>query len=473
MPLILIRFILDVQRACAKALLKEAWTLSIETLSWMEMRRLSEPLALARTVKQLGMTDHDAVRMAHLLVSETVRRQNFIDKFINNIIKPNSLSEFNFGTQAFLRLYVYQTRIVKNWSRTNFDEAENIVKLARSILGWKTLQRVEPILGVLLTQRAASVFEGGSDEEQIGLRTFHPSWFVKYCIGLFGRSETIDMLQADTEPPPTYVRINTLKANENEILERLSQDCINVEKVNWLKHTYEVTASPRPVTRTKSFQEGLFYVQDKASCFAVEAGNPTPGLTVLDVCAAPGAKTTYLAQLMQNNGEIISLDYSKRRIITWKNEIVKTGVEIAEPIIADARVHLPLDAKADLLILDPPCTGTGTFGKMPSAKWRLAPSSAEKMAEIQWQMLSNCSEYVKPGGTLVYSTCSVTVEENEMLVERFMKWHPEFLLTEITPKIGLPGLRGLERCRRLYPHIHRCNGFFIAKMLNNECVKDV
>ena len=126
-------------------MLKEAWTLSIETLSWIEMRRLSEPLALSRTVKQLAITDPNAVRMAHLLVSETVRRQNFIDQFINKIMKPSSLNEFNLGTQAFLRLYVYQTRIAKNWPRADFDEAENIVRLARSILGWKTLQPVEPI----------------------------------------------------------------------------------------------------------------------------------------------------------------------------------------------------------------------------------------------------------------------------------------------------------------------------------------
>jgi 16S rRNA (cytosine967-C5)-methyltransferase len=448
--------------------LKEAWTLSIETLSWMEMRRLSEPLALARTVKQLGMTDRNVVRMAHLLVSETVRRKNFIDKFINDVLKPDSLSEFDFGTQAFLRLYVYQTRIVKNWSRADFDEAANIVKLGRSILGWKTLQSVEPILGVLLAQEAASVFEGGSDEQQIGLRTFHPSWFVRYCMGLFGRGETVDMLEADMKPPPTYVRLNTLKTDGENILQRLCRDGVSVQKVNGLRYTYEVTATPQPVTRTASFKEGLFYVQDKASCFAVEAGNPTGGITVLDVCAAPGAKTSFLAQLMQNKGEIISLDYSKRRMTTWKNEISNAGVEIAEPIIVDARFHLPLDAEADLLVLDPPCTGTGTFAKNPAAKWRLAPSSIEKMAEIQWQMLNNCSEYVKPGGTLVYSTCSITVEENEMLVERFTKWHPEFLLNEIMPKIGLPGLRGLDKCQRLYPHVNGCNGFFIAKMLKTK-----
>jgi len=448
--------------------LKEAWMLSIETLSWMEMRKLSEPLALARTVKQLGVTDYNVVRMAHLLVSETVRRKNFIDKFIDNVMKPDSLSDFDFGTRAFLRLYVYQTRIVKNWSRADFGEAENVVKLGRSILGWKTLQPVEPILGVLLTQEEASVFEGGSDEQLIGLRTFHPSWFVRYCIGHFGRGETVDVLRADMKPPPAYVRLNILKADEVEILEGLCREGVSVEKVCGLTYTYEVSATYQPLARTASFREGLVFVQDKASCFAVEAGSPTGDMTVLDVCAAPGAKTSFLAQLMRNKGEIISVDYSKRRMATWKNEISRAGVGIAEPMIADARFRLPLDTRADLLVLDPPCTGTGTFAKNPAAKWRLAPGSIVKMAEIQWQMLDNCSDYVKSGGTLVYSTCSITVEENEMLIERFLKWHPEFLLTEIAPKIGLPGLRGLDKCQRLFPHVHRCNGFFIAKMLKSK-----
>jgi 16S rRNA (cytosine(967)-C(5))-methyltransferase len=439
--------------------------LSIETLSWMEMQRLSEPSALARTVKQLGMTDRNAVRMAHLLVSETVRRRNFIDRFINIAIKPDSLSQFSFGTQAFLRLYVYQTRIAKGWSRTDFDEAESIAKLGRSILGWKALKPVEPALGKLLTQRPGVVFEKGSDEQQIGLRSFHPPWFVKYCVRLFGRRETIDMLRADVRPPPAYLRINTLKADENEILERLARDRVNVEKVSGLKYTYEIKGTTQPPSRTTSFQEGLVYLQDKSSCFAVQAGDPKCHMSILDVCAAPGAKTTNLAQLMQNKGEIISLDYSKRRMATWEKEISKTGVKIAKPIIADARAHLPMVAKADLLMLDPPCTNTGTFGNKPSTKWRLLPSAGEKMAEFQWEMLNNCAEYVKPKGTLIYCTSSITVEENEMLIERFVKWHPEFVLTEITPRIGLPGLRGLEKCQRLYPHVHRCNGFFIAKIL--------
>jgi len=131
-----------------RKLLKEAWMLAIETLSWMEMRKLSERLALAKTIKQLNIKDSNAVRFAHRLVCETVRRRNFIDKFINNVLKPDAIGEFNLGVQAFLRLYVYQTRIAKNWAEVDVEKAENITQLARSILGWKTLQEVERVLGV-------------------------------------------------------------------------------------------------------------------------------------------------------------------------------------------------------------------------------------------------------------------------------------------------------------------------------------
>jgi 16S rRNA (cytosine967-C5)-methyltransferase len=225
-----------------------------------------------------------------------------------------------------------------------------------------------------------------------------------------------------------------------------------------------VLETKQPPSALPGFREGLFYVQDKASCFATEAADPKRGSTVFDVCAAPGAKTTYLAQLMQNNGAIYSVDFSSRRMQTWKRETARMGTKIAEPIIADACATFPFSGKADLVVLDPPCTGTGIFAKQPSAKWRISPKSIEKMAEIQWNMINSCAEKVASGGALTYSTCSIAVEENEMIIERFLKEHQEFSFAEIQPKIGLPGLRGLTQCQRLYPHIHQCNGFFIAKL---------
>jgi 16S rRNA (cytosine967-C5)-methyltransferase len=449
-------------------LLREAWTLAIEALSWMEMRGLSEPLALARTIKQLEIDDPDAVKLARLLISETVRRQNFIDAFVNEAIKPASLGQFNLGVQAFLRLYVYQTRIARSWSELDVKEADNVVKLARSILGWETLQPVEPFLGTLLTQRPSIVFEHKNDEAQVALRTFHPTWFVKYCFRLFGRKEAIALLESNMLPLPTYVRVNTLNGEQAEILRKLAEDGIEVEKIEQLKFVYKIINAKKPITKTACFREGLIYVQDKASSFAAEAANPAPGMTVVDACSAPGGKTTYFGQLMRNAGHILSLDYSRRRMASWKSEVERMGVEIAESIIVDACGPLPFDIEADLVMLDPPCTGTGVFRRLPSSKWRLTERSIDRMADIQWQMLNNCSEYVKPRGTLVYSTCSITVEENEMLIERFLKWHPEFSVTDISPRIGLPGLRGLDRCQRLYPHIHQCSGLFIAKMSRNN-----
>jgi len=448
-------------------LLKDAWTLAIETLSWIEMQKLSERLALARTVRQLNISNPNAVRYAYGLVCETIRRRNLIDKFVNSVLKPKTISEFSLGVQAFLRLYVYRTRIAKQWTELDLEEAESIAKLVRAILGWKTLIEVEPILGFLLTRKLEPILKGTSDEERISLQTFNPTWFVKYCFRLLGRREAIAFLEGSVHPPPTCIRLNTLQASPEEIMEKLAGEGVKLEKVELLKHAYKVLSAKQPLTRTASFQEGLFYVQDKASCYAAEVADPKPKMTVLDVCAAPGAKTTYLAQLMQNQGVICSVDYSKRRMKVWREEVARMGVKMAEPVIADACSPLPFAAEADIVVLDPPCTSTGAFGRLPSAKWRITPRSIERMAGIQWQMINNCAEKVKSEGILTYSTCSITVEENEMIIERFLKWHPEFSLAEINPKIGLPCLRGLEKCQRLYPHVHQSNGFFIAKLVKH------
>ena len=445
-------------------MLRDAWTVAIETLSWIEMRRLNERAALMRTVKQLNVKDSSAIRLAYGLVVETERKKNLIDKFINAVVEPGKIGEYTMGIQAFLRLYVYQTRVVKNWNNINLKEAENIASMGRVILGWQTMREVEPFLGFLLTKKIAPIMESASDVEKVSLQTFHPKWFVEYCFKLFGHEEAVAFLEGSMKTPPNYIRVNTLAKAEDSILKKLMEEGVELQITAQLKFTYQVLSSKKPLNALPSYAEGLFYIQDKASCFATQAAAPKPSIKVLDVCAAPGAKTTFLAQLMQNQGAIYSVDFSSKRMKTWKKEGSRMGNKIAEPIIADARVSLPLLGEADLVILDPPCTSTGVFAKQPSAKWRLSPNSIKNMSELQWQMIDNCAEKVAKGGALAYSTCSITLEENEGIIERFLKEHPEFTLLEIEPKIGMPGLNGLTKCQRLYPHIHQCNGFFIAKL---------
>ncbi|UCE15888.1 MAG: RsmB/NOP family class I SAM-dependent RNA methyltransferase [Candidatus Bathyarchaeota archaeon] len=417
-------------------------------------------MALAKATKQMGIKDARVVGLAHKMVFETVRKQNLIDFLLNSALALRSLNDFKLGPKAFLRLYTHETKIVNG----DFEKAVRIARMGRSILGWRELRGAEETLGEILSIQPSQALKQLSDEERIALSTYNPTWFVKYCFRLLGRDEALKFLRNTTEISPTYIRINTLKMSEKAALQKMEEEGVILEKSQQLKYTYKVVEAQKPLMRTRSFHNGLFFVQDKASCLATEVASPQTGMTVLDVCAAPGAKTTHLAQLMQNQGMIYSIEYSKRRMRVWKRETKRMGAKIVFPLLADARKPLPVKFSADLVILDPPCTSTGVFSKVPSAKWRLTKRSILSMARIQWEMLNQCAEHVKDGGFLVYSTCSIALEENEMLIERFMKWHPEFTLVEASPRIGSLGLRGQTESQRLYPHIHGCNGFFVAKL---------
>lgn len=441
-------------------MLLESWMLAIDTLSLIELKRLSERLALRKISKQLKINNQKAIRLAHRLVSETLRKKNYIDFLINSVLTPQSIEEYKIDTRSFLRLYTHEAKVAKG----DFGLASKIARMGRKILGWRALNDVESILGEILSINSEKLINQLDEIEKISLQTYHPKWFVKYCFRLFGRGEALNFLEQSARITPLYLRINTLKGSENIILDRLKEENIVLEKVKPLKYTYKINGSERTCIRSQSFKDGLFYIQDKASCLAAEIADPQKGITVIDVCAAPGSKTTYLAQLMKNRGTIFSFDYSKRRIQVLKRVTQRMGTKIVEPIIADAMKNLPIKLSADLVILDPPCTSTGTFGKTPEAKWRLTKRSIRGMAKIQSEMIEECAKYVKNGSFLIYSTCSITLEENEMVIENFLRLNPEFSLTQTKPRIGLPGLRGLTKCQRLYPHIHQCNGFFIAKL---------
>lgn len=442
-------------------MLKDAWALAIEALSWIELQRLGERLALARATKQLAVKDPGALGLAHRLVFETQRRKNTIDTALDLVLKPESLGEYQLGLQSFLRLYTYRVL----FEGADYEQAAAMAGVARSILGWQQLSDIEEALGRILSFQLNEVSVGLSDEERVGLQTYVPTWFVKYCFKMLGRNLALSFLESTSQPTPTYVRLNTLKAPEETCLQRLTDEGVTIEKAPHLKHTYRLVETRKPMLRTQSFRDGLFFVQDKASCLAVEVAAPKPNDIVLDVCAAPGAKTTYMAQLMQNQGIVYSVDYSRRRIREWKSETKRMGVTISAAIVADAQKLLPVNVIADLVVLDPPCTSTGAFGRTPSAKWRLTKRSMFNMAAVQWNMLNSSAPCVREGGHLVYSTCSVTLEENEMLIERFLKWHPEFSLEDTVPRLGVQGFRGLDKCQRLYPQIHGCNGFFVAKLV--------
>jgi 16S rRNA (cytosine967-C5)-methyltransferase len=193
------------------------------------------------------------------------------------------------------------------------------------------------------------------------------------------------------------------------------------------------------------------------------AASPKPGQVVLDVCAAPGNKTTHLAAQMNNDGEIYSIEISRNRLSEWRKETNRAGCSIATPIRADAR-SLPLNIEADVVLVDPPCSNSGIFARNPASKWRISPGYVEELVSRQRSILQSASEHLAADGELVYCTCSILPEEDEFVIEGFLRKNPEFELMAHDPFIGSPGLWGLAECQRFYTHLHDCNGYFIAKL---------
>jgi 16S rRNA (cytosine967-C5)-methyltransferase len=442
-------------------IVQDAVALAIEALSWMQLEGLGERTAFARASKQLGITGADQLRTAQLLILETTRRRNLIDYLIRKAIGGQSdLDSIQHGIASFLRLFCYWSK----FHRADDHDLLRVLHAARAVLGWRTLQPVEHLLGRILALDVAEEMRELSHDEASALSLFHPVWFVTAAAFLLGRPAALRLMRRNAERASSYIRINTLLGNEEACLREIDEAGIEVEPVQNLPLVFKVLSSKHPIVQTKLYRRGRITIQDKASVLASVLASPGPGDSVLDVCAAPGAKTAHLAQLAENRGAIYSIDKSSARMNYWKREISRLGVKIAHPLLADASKPLPSNLQFNVVLLDPPCSNTGTFWKSPVEKWTLTPERVHALAKTQRAILENASRYVQEGGTLVYSTCSILAEENEEVVNSFLAVSPDFRAIDSSPRIGLPGLYGSETSQRLYPHTHDCNGHFLSKI---------
>lgn len=434
------------------------WTIAIESLSWIELERLNEDAAIRKTVKQLRIDDKESVDEAKNLVYETMRRLNAIDFLVDEALNPNNLGNLKIGLRSFLRLYTY----LVHYSGESLARAYELVDHTRELLGKREYKPVKDIPDLIPLMSIP--FDEITDTQKLAYKYFHPSWYVAELFHEFDEHQTVKLLE-DVDYP-SYLRINTLKAS-TESLDRLYEQEFQLVQEPKLPEAYRLL-DDEGLTDTEEYRQGHFIIQDKASILAGVVANPNPEDIVLDICAAPGVKTSHYAQMMENTGRILSVDFNRRRLQNWEHLMERLGVTNAKPVQADASKpdNLP-KIEADIVVVDPPCSGTGLFHKNPSSKWRLTPRSIDNMARLQKRILLNASRHLRDGGTLVYSTCSISVEENEEVVQSLLDQDPEFKLVEASPRIGDHGRRGLVEAQRLYPYKHASNGFFIAKLRKN------
>ena len=293
----------------------------------------------------------------------------------------------------------------------------------------------------------------------------HPEWLVKEFILSLGEEETAQMLAADNSQPPTAVMVNTTRTTAEELKAMLEADHVEAEPHPWLENCLLLHRTG-DLERLEAFQQGLFYVQDPASRLSVLAAGAKPGMKVLDCCAAPGGKSFAAAIAMENQGEIVSCDLHPH-----KKKLIQAGADrlcltIISPKTADGKVFRPEWENAfDLVLVDAPCSGLGVIRKKPDIRYK-DPAPLADLPAVQLDILRNAARYVKPGGTLMYSTCTLLYRENGEVVETFLAENNSYK-AEAFP---LPGPVGLVQggSVTLWPHRHGTDGFFISKMRREE-----
>ena len=287
----------------------------------------------------------------------------------------------------------------------------------------------------------------------------HPRWLVERLTALVGEQEAEAFLRLDNEPVPTVIQVNPLKTTPAELENALRSDGVRLVPHPWLEGCFEVTGTG-DLERLSAFASGRCTVQDAAARLAAIAAGPKPGNRVLDVCAAPGGKSFAMAMQMKNRGDILSCDIHPHKLKLIENGAARLGITIIRTALADGRErHAGWVEQADVVLADVPCSGLGIIRKKPDIRWK-DPAQLAQLPAVQLSILNNVSAYVRPGGVLVYATCTVLPEENGGVVSAFLDVHPDFAKEEFT----LPGIGSCPGDVTLWPQRTGTDGFYICRM---------
>lgn len=278
-----------------------------------------------------------------------------------------------------------------------------------------------------------------------------PEWIIDSWNADYGKEQTAQILEAFEQPSKITVRTNPQKCTPEELEKRLVEEGVKVEPVAELPYAFVLSGFDY-LAGLSSFQDGWFYVQDISSMTVAHAASPKRGDYIIDVCAAPGGKSSHLAELLDGTGMVEARDLTEYKVGLIEENIQRHGLTNMKAVQMDATVYDEASReKADVLICDLPCSGLGVIGRKSDIRYKMTAEKAHNLAVLQQQMLDTVCGYVKKGGTMIYSTCTIHKEENEENVALFLKNHPQYTLAEqrqIFPKDG-------------------SDGFFVAKMIRS------
>lgn len=396
---------------------------------------------------QIAENEPDSPAFVRELVYGVLENQIYIDYILNQLI-PKGLKGVKKQPLVLLRMGLYQLMFMD--SVPNYAAVHETVRIAKRVIPGRD-GFVNGVLRGYEKKRDQITFpdEEKEPEKYLSVRYSCDPWIVRLWNRQYGMETAKKLLEAGTQKPELSIRVNLLKGSREALKETLSTAGFDVREASLSDRVLFVKGSG--LLDTAEFAEGLFSVQDEASVLAAEALAPRPGDTVLDICAAPGGKTLAIAEIMENQGKIRAFDVYAHKLEILSAASERLGLTIIEPAENDGTVlNEALIDTADKVLVDGPCSGLGVIRRKPEIKYKKLEDEGRELAVKQFTILENSSKYVKVGGTLLYSTCTINQIENEEVVRKFLDAHPEF--EKISEKQFMPG-------------VDETDGFFICKMI--------
>ncbi len=431
---------------------KSARQIAYEILLKIEVDEAYSNLAIDSAVKMYNPDSTDCAFISRLVYG-VVERKITLDYIISQYLsKP--LKKTKPEVLTILRLGAYQL-IFMDKIPTSAAVNES-VKLAKSNKCEFASGLVNAVLRKI-SQNGLTIYEKLSETEKISVTYSIPEEVVKFLIHHYGKDNTTSFLQAALQPKEIFIRVNTVKTTTEELKRLLTEENVNVFDTS-LPNALKIEVCGA-VYDLNCFKNGLFHVEDLSSQYCVEALEAFSGATAIDVCAAPGGKSFTIAQCMGNNGTLYSCDIYSQRTDLIKNGAERLGLSCVKPFVNDATIFNEDLPQMDRVLCDVPCSGLGIIGKKPEIKYKKL-DDAKSLLPIQKKILETSSKYVKSGGRLVYSTCSVNPNENRKICDAFLKEHSEFYSVKVLPHIERVVDEG--DYLTLFPHKNNCDGFFIA-----------
>lgn len=397
------------------------------------------------------------------LVFGVLRRQGTLDHILLQLLeKP--LIELDPQALVILRVGLYQlTCLDRIPESAAVNESVNLAKLITP----RTSGLVNAVLRNYLRRRDMISFPDISTNPTAAIAARHsqPEWLVAQWIGELGVTEANQLAEASSQQPPLTLRVNTLRSSRQELLLEFEKQHIEATSCRYSPDGITILGR-HAIHSLPGFDDGLFTVQDEASQLAGFLLGAEPGERIWDACCAPGGKTGHIAQQMDDLGEVIATDISRSKLALVMDNTRRLGICSVSTAVVD--LHQPgtfPDGDFDRILLDVPCSGLGVIRRNPEAKWRLFSGDITRLAAVQKTLLKNASAKLKPGGTLLYSTCSTSETENELVVEDFLLHHSEFVLENLNDHFpAWSDLIAFYGMFRVWPHRHGMDGFFAARI---------